>query len=250
MMESTILNTSGNKRRLKLLASAMCISVFTVGCIEEKPVVESNDTVNKTTDVISKPAEEMVIKTEKNVDNVANEISKKVSQAKEDLKSFDIEVATKKTEETGINSSTEIIISDIYVVDGDTIHGVDQDGKKLKVRMTGIDAPESRQPMGEESAEALRQCVGMNDNAVLVVQLNNATDKYGRTLAKVESAGINCNQQQIEKGMAWFYEDYSDKLASGDKGIYKQAQDYAQENIIGIWARDLQKPWDYRKENK
>ena len=247
MMESTILNASGNKRRLKLLASVMCMSVFTVGCIEEKPVVESNDTVNKTTDVISKPVEKVVIKTETNANIVANEISKKVSQAKEDLKSFDIEMATK---ETGINGSTEIIISDIYVVDGDTIHGVDQDGKKLKVRMTGIDAPESSQPMGEESAEALRQCVGMNDNAVLMVQLNNATDKYGRTLAKVESAGINCNQQQIEKGMAWFYEDYSDKLASEDKGIYKQAQDYAQENIIGIWARELQKPWDYRKENK
>lgn len=237
-------NTSSNNRRLTLLASVICISVIGQGCKEENLTVDSTKNVD-TENVI--PAQEVPIKKDKNVDIIANDISKKVSEVKESLEDIKAENYALNTAN---NESMKVNISQIYVVDGDTIYGIDEAGKKIKVRMTGIDAPESSQPMGAESTESLRDCVGYNENAILTVQLNNASDKYGRTLAKVESGEMDCNQQQIEKGMAWFYEDFSDKLASGDKALYSNAQDYAQQNQMGIWAMDLQKPWEYRKQNK
>lgn len=239
-------NTNGNKNKLTFLASIICVSAFLTGCNDDEKSIEVDE---KSSDVAVKTTEKPVIKPETNANRVASDIAQKVHEAKEDLKSFDAKNIAKEVGLTSNEKSKEIVISDIYVVDGDTVYGVDKAGKKLKVRMTGIDAPESSQPMGEESKEALKQCLGMNENALLVVQLDNASDKYGRTLAKVESGGINCNQQQIEKGMAWFYEGFSDKLADGDKDMYKQAQDYAKENTMGIWAMDLQKPWEYRQEN-
>ena len=36
----------------------------------------------------------------------------------------------------------------LRVVDGDTVHVVNKAGKKFKVRLTGIDAPEQNQPYG------------------------------------------------------------------------------------------------------
>jgi endonuclease YncB( thermonuclease family) len=250
-MELNIKSNFGGGKKLTMLASIICLSVLGTACKDEQ-IVE-NEAKNAPVEVVQsteKTVEKVAAKIEKNSDVVVSEIAQKVEKAKEDLKSFDTDIVPNKTSEKNDDGTMEIIITDIYVVDGDTIHGVDQDGKKIKVRMTGIDAPESKQVMGEESAEALRQCVGFNENALLTVQTNNATDKYGRTLARVESAGINCNQQQIEKGMAWFYEDFGDKLSYEDHKLYNTANDYAQDNSIGIWSMDLQKPWDYRKENK
>ena len=43
------------------------------------------------------------------------------------------------------------------VVDGDTVYVVDEAGKKFKVRLTGIDAPEQNQPYGLASTYHLSE---------------------------------------------------------------------------------------------
>lgn len=251
-------------KNLTLLASIICVSALTIGCNDEQLTSDkaSVSTTNNTREVktADEKVEKAVVKVETNADRVSRELVKKVEQAKEDLKSFDAEVVSKKptfqTEDTADykqevqDGSHEIWLHNLYVVDGDTIHGLDENDKIIKVRMTGIDAPESSQPMGEESRQSLVKCVSDSKKALVVVQNNNATDKYGRTLGRVESTETDCNQYQIENGMAWFYEDYSDKLGGDIKGFYKSTQDRAKENQVGIWSMDLQKPWDYRKENK
>lgn len=236
-----------NKPRLTLLVGLVGLSSLMSSCAEEKPVSEKViDNSIETT----KPTEKFVVKKETNANAVASQLAEKVNQAKEDLKSFDIGNTVKKSGNTSFDSSSiQVQVRNVYVVDGDTIHAINKEGQKVKVRLTGIDAPESSQALGAESTASLRGCIN-DDTAMLIIQNNNASDKYGRTLAKVESAGTNCNMLQIKKGMAYFYEDYSDKLAAGDKEVYEQAQDQAQEYKAGIWANDLQKPWDYRKENK
>ena len=45
------------------------------------------------------------------------------------------------------------------VVDGDTVHVEDETGKKFKVRLTGIDAPEQNQPYGLASTYHLRGAI-------------------------------------------------------------------------------------------
>ena len=67
-----------------------------------------------------------------------------------------------------------------YVTDGDTFH-VLIDGKKEKVRMFGIDAPESKQEWGQESTESLRKLIS---NKEVLLGIKNR-DQYGRVVAIV-----------------------------------------------------------------
>ena len=54
------------------------------------------------------------------------------------------------------------------VVDGDTIHVEDETGKKFKVRLTGIDAPEQNQPYGFASTYHLREAIFCWFQAILM----------------------------------------------------------------------------------
>ena len=245
-------------RRITLLASVVCISLAVTGCKEESAAiaqvnaisVDQSGMTTTATEVVS-AVEKVAVKTETNADKIAKEVAQRAMYAKEQAKRF----TESDTDIQGVGAAgvKRINISDVYVVDGDTIHGTDSaSGEKLKVRMTGIDAPEKGQALSDESADALRNCIGGEKTAVLVIQSNNEKDKYGRVLASVEAQGINCNQQQVEKGMAWYYEDFADKITNGDNRMYNEAHHYAQDNALGVWQLPLgtKKPWEYRAENK
>lgn len=47
----------------------------------------------------------------------------------------------------------------VSVSDGDTITVLDQEQRSHKVRLSGIDAPEKRQPLGQQSKQALSNVV-------------------------------------------------------------------------------------------
>lgn len=241
-MKSNIKNTFINGRHLTLLASLICISLLGTAC-KEKPVpVQDKDTAEVVTQI-----EEEVLEEETDPNAEASEVVEKSAKNEEDLRSVETENNTAESTNEGVK---ELLLTDINVIDGDTIQGLDESGKKMKVRMTGIDAPEIGQPMSNESAEELRNCIGGENKALLFIDINIPKDKYGRTLARVESAGINCNQQQIEKGMGWFYSGSGEDIVGEYNDMYNQAHDYAQDNQMGVWAMDLEKPWDYREKNK
>lgn len=95
-----------------------------------------------------------------------------------------------------------------YVVDGDTINVVLQDGSKKRVRLVGIDAPEVRhgrwerdEPGGKEAKEFVRSLC--EDKTVyLDVDDERSTDKYGRMLAVVYVGQKNVNAELLRKGYA------------------------------------------------
>ena len=236
-------NKKSINQRLNMVAFAVLASVLTTGCNDENPIKKE---VSEPVVKVDEKVEVVDIKPETNADLVSKDFAQKINKAKEELQSIETKILDKTINKKPVSSgSKEVVITDIYVVDGDTVYGNDMNGERLKVRMTGIDAPESDQPMGAESTEYLRNCIGAN-NVLLTIQLDNAVDPNGRTLARVDSGEVDCNLMQIENGMAYFYEDFSDKLAQGDKEAYKSAQEYAQQNKLGVWAHNLQKPWDYR----
>lgn len=76
-----------------------------------------------------------------------------------------------------------------YVVDGDTLYA-SVDGKRTKIRLLGIDTPESvsrtkeNTPEGEAAAEYLRGLLHPGDEIFLEYD-EQESDKYGRTLAYV-----------------------------------------------------------------
>jgi micrococcal nuclease len=105
----------------------------------------------------------------------------------------------------------------INVIDGDTID-VDIDlgfdiSLLRRVRMAGIDTPESRttdkaeKVLGLESKEYLKKIMKDSKSIVIKTELPDSSEKYGRILGWVylDGATKSINEQMIEDGYAWPY---------------------------------------------
>ncbi|AJD01452.1 thermonuclease family protein [Campylobacter lari] len=123
-----------------------------------------------------------------------------------------------------------------HVIDGDTIEAKFED-KKLKIRLFGIDAPESDQAYGKMAMQFL-SAIALNKEVVLSVK---DEDKYGRILAIVYLNDKDINQVMVKNGFAWAYEHYSD--------LYVNEQNYAKENKKGLWADENPiEPYKWRRQ--
>lgn len=105
----------------------------------------------------------------------------------------------------------------VGVSDGDTITVLDASNKQYKIRLEGIDAPESNQAYGSRAKQSLSDLVF----GKTVTVTSSKKDKYGRTLGKVTLDGKNVNQEQIDRGMAWFYRVYRAELPGNVAAVYE-----------------------------
>ena len=85
----------------------------------------------------------------------------------------------------------------VSVADGDTITILDNTNTQHKTMLTGIDAPEKRQAFGNVSKQSLVDMVAGQSVAVEWVKV----DKYRRKLGKVLLAGLDCNLEQVKRGL-------------------------------------------------
>jgi micrococcal nuclease len=128
----------------------------------------------------------------------------------------------------------------VRVVDGDMIH-VQRDGESVKVRLEGIDAPETGQEYGPKARAALMKKI----LAKTVTVRPTGADKYGRTLAVVWIDNRNINLELVREGSAWHFKKYSKDPALA------AAEESAREERRGLWADvNPQAPWDWRKAEK
>ena len=103
----------------------------------------------------------------------------------------------------------------VKVVDGDTIDIVIDLGfnlsKKERVRLAGIDSPESRtkdleeKKFGLESKEFLERRLKTGISSGLKVKTEK-DGKYGRMLGWIFVGKTNTNKEMIYRGYAWEYE--------------------------------------------
>ena len=101
------------------------------------------------------------------------------------------------------------------VVDGDTIDVVLDLGFdimfKSRVRLYGIDTPESRtrnkdeKVRGKMAGSFLKDAVDNGAQVVIQTKLKDSRGKYGRVLGNVIVDGININQQMIDNYLAVAY---------------------------------------------
>ena len=126
------------------------------------------------------------------------------------------------------------------VHDGDTLWAV-QGKERVKVRLAGIDAPESDQKRGKEARDFLAGMVLGKE-----VELEGAgKDRYGRMVAKVRCEGKDVNMEMVKAGMAWRYEEY-DK-----EGAYEAAEGEARRERRGVWQdADPVKPGEWRRQKR
>lgn len=135
----------------------------------------------------------------------------------------------------------------VGVTDGDTITILDNTNTQHKIRLAGIDAPEKNQAFGTASKRSLSDMVFGKQ-----VDIEwSKRDRYGRTVGKVLTSGLDVNLEQIRRGMAWFYTKYQSELLSEDRQEYPVAQDYAEMNRLGLWADSSPiPPWDFRNKRR
>ncbi len=126
------------------------------------------------------------------------------------------------------------------ITDGDTIWI-----GKTKIRLHGIDAPETKKECsrqdgskyrcGEASTEALRVLIGTDP-----VRCEGDTyDRYKRLIATCYSGTVNLNAELVRQGWALAYRRYSKDYVS----VEIEAQDAKR----GIWAGEFEPPWEWRR---
>jgi endonuclease YncB( thermonuclease family) len=132
----------------------------------------------------------------------------------------------------------------VAIADGDTLTvrcGESGAYQQVKVRLAEIDAPERGQPYGKRSRESLAALCHRQAAAIQPT----GQDRYGRTLAHVQCAGIDAQLHQVTTGMAWHYVKYSDSPQMA------AAQAQAVATSQGLWAEPSpQTPWAWRAKKK
>ncbi len=136
----------------------------------------------------------------------------------------------------------------IGISDGDTVTVLNNDNEQVKVRLSGIDTPESRQAFGKKSKDALGAILQGRE----VVVLETGKDRYKRSLAFLEllptekEERMIANAEMIRQGFAWHYKTYNGDLELDQLELEARAAKR------GLWS-DSQTPvapWLWRKQQK
>ena len=128
----------------------------------------------------------------------------------------------------------------VRVVDGDTIVVSDK-GKDVKVRLVGVDTPETvhpTKPVEHYGKEASRFTTNLlkGEKVYLVGEpLPGALDRYGRTLAYVYRVpdGLFVNAEIIRQGYRHAYTQTHSKYMEE----FKQLEQFARKAEKGLWVK-------------
>jgi endonuclease YncB( thermonuclease family) len=132
----------------------------------------------------------------------------------------------------------------VGITDGDTITLLDADKRQHKIRLDGIDAPESGQPFGGAAKRNLSD-LAFNQEAVAEC---GKVDRYGREVCRVLVDGVDVCLEQIRAGMAWFFRRYAKELPPDRREQYAGAEAQAIGERRGLWAEAATvPPWDWRR---
>ncbi|HRK39995.1 MAG TPA: thermonuclease family protein [Burkholderiaceae bacterium] len=135
----------------------------------------------------------------------------------------------------------------VAVQDGDTLTVSDDQQQLHKVRLAGIDAPETNQPYGQTARRYLSALV-LNANVTVE---HHKLDRYQRKVGTVFRNGQDVNVQLLEAGLAWHFTAYEQGQTSAARRLYAQAASRAQADGVGLWqADDPTPPWEWRKQQR
>ncbi len=147
----------------------------------------------------------------------------------------------------------------VKVADGDTVTILDDSGKKHRIRLAGIDAPEKDQPYGDVSTQSL---VELASDKTVTIEYEKR-DRYNRIIGKVlvDPPGevfclaldcvkkIDAGLEQIKAGLAWHYKYYQMEQSEEDRKLYSKAELEARTRQIGLWvSKDKMPPWQWRRK--
>jgi micrococcal nuclease len=125
------------------------------------------------------------------------------------------------------------------VIDGDTFE-IKSDNKILKIRMMGVDTPETVDPrktvqcFGKEASDKTKELL-LNKNINIEIDKSQSVyDKYGRILAYVKREdGLSINRYLVENGYA---HEYTYKIPYKYQKEFKKLEKDAREGKLGLWG--------------
>jgi endonuclease YncB( thermonuclease family) len=130
----------------------------------------------------------------------------------------------------------------VHIADGDTLTILDADKMQHKIRLHGIDAPESKQAFGTKAKEALASKI--HEKTVRIVWKEK--DQYGRIVGDVHLGDRNINIEMVRDGFAWWYKTYAPKSKT-----LEAAEEEAQKAKRGLWHdKNPEPPWEFRKKER
>jgi micrococcal nuclease len=125
----------------------------------------------------------------------------------------------------------------VHVVDGDTFTLLVEKTRR-KIRLAGIDAPEAKQPFGDEARKALSK--ELFGKTVQVRVLGKGEDGSALGVVRLEDRCINT--ELVRQGCAWH-----DVEANKSRTLAK-AEKQARADKRGLWAgADPMPPWQWRE---
>lgn len=131
----------------------------------------------------------------------------------------------------------------VAIADGDTL-SVLRDNRPVKIRLWGVDCPESRQDFGT----AARKFLGQHAHGKTVTVHERGRDRYGRVVTLVEVDGVNLNRALVEAGLAWVYRHY---CREPERSAWDAAEADAREQRIGLWTHPHPTPpWEWRRDRR
>ncbi len=139
-----------------------------------------------------------------------------------------------------LSISAETITGVVSVTDGDTL-----EIRGTRIRLHGIDAPESSQrctrPSGQEwrcgqqAALALSDRIGRSG----VSCVERDIDRYGRTIAVCSQDGVDLNSWMVQEGWAVAYRQYSRDYVREEADARRAGRN--------IWSGSFVMPSDWRR---
>ena len=135
-------------------------------------------------------------------------------------------------------TSEKISVDLVRIVDGDTLV-VRINNKEEKVRIIGIDTPESVRPnypvecFGTASFEYIEFLIGNNELFLEFDETQGMRDRNGRLLAHVFVQDINIGERMIADGYAYEYTYDTPYIYQAD---YQKVEQTAQNQDKGLWS--------------
>ena len=127
----------------------------------------------------------------------------------------------------------------VRVTDGDTIVILTENHEQIKVRLDGIDCPETKQDFGTRAKQATSD---LCFNKEVRVE-KTGVDRYGWTLGFVYVGNVCLNKELLKQGMAWHY-----KYFNKDPELARPETE-ARKAKVGIWSKpNSVAPWEFRRK--
>ncbi|HOK66925.1 MAG TPA: thermonuclease family protein [Anaerohalosphaeraceae bacterium] len=124
------------------------------------------------------------------------------------------------------------------VIDGDTLDIRTDSGEVVRVRLLGVDTPETKHPtvgvmyFGPEASDFVRKLIGAGPVTLLLDNVGDQRDLYGRLLAYVRlEDGRIVNEEIIRNG--WGYADL--RFEHSRFAQYEKWMEEAREEKRGLW---------------